>query len=178
MGVVELFVISLPSALKSQKPWPDNKTAVALVAPSHISSTADLLSEVLIDQYNFDIFLLPSSVIKVNSEASTFLTNVSPVQSEKIVNLVRAVSPPYPSAFTFLGKKKIFIYEAQLFIDNDFYNDKPGVIVDIFPDFNHFVVKTKDSNILVTNSSISSQYLKVGFRFLEKSGVQIPYPKF
>ena len=98
--------------------------------------------------------------------------------SERIINLVRAVSPPYPSAFTFLGKKKIFIYEAQLFVDNDFYNDKPGVIVDIFPDFNHFVVKTKDSNILVTNSSISSQYLKVGFRFLEKSGVQIPYPKF
>ena len=62
--------------------------------------------------------------------------------------------------------------------DNDFYNDKPGVIVDIFPDFNHFVVKTKDSNILVTNSSISSKHLKVGFRFLEKSGIQIPYPKF
>ena len=98
--------------------------------------------------------------------------------SERIINLVRAVSPPYPSAFTFLGKKKIFIYEAQLFIDNDFYNDKPGVIVDIFPDSNHFVVKTKDSNILVTNSSISSQYLKVGSRFLERSGVQIPYPKF
>ncbi len=123
---------------------------------------------------------------KQNNNQSTFSSKRIPensgidwtLTSKKIINLIRAVSPPYPSAFTFLGRKKVFIYEAKLFIDNDFYNDKPGVIVDIFNDFNHFVVKTKDSNILVTKSSISLKDLKVGFKFLEKSGVQIPYPKF
>jgi len=123
---------------------------------------------------------------KQNNNKSTFSLKRIPensgidwtLTSEKIVNLVRAVSPPYPSAFTFLKGKKIFIYDAQLFVDNAFYNDKPGVVVDIFNESNHFVVKTKDSNILVTNSSISAKHLKVGFRFLEKSGIQIPYPKF
>ena len=49
VGVVALLTISLPSARKSQKPWPDNKTAVALSVPSHINSTADLGFAVLIE---------------------------------------------------------------------------------------------------------------------------------
>ncbi len=98
--------------------------------------------------------------------------------STEIINLIRAVSKPYPSAFTFLRKRKVYIYEAKLFIGDDFYDNEPGEIVDIFDDSNHFVVKTKDSSILITSSSVSSKFLKTGEKFVIRSGVQIPYPNF
>ena len=76
------------------------------------------------------------------------------------------------------AKRKVFIYEAKLFIGDNFYNNEPGEIVDIFDDSNHFVVKTKDSSILITSSSLSSKFLKTGEKFLIRSGVQMPYPNF
>ena len=48
-----------------------------------------------------------------------------------LYNLVRAVTHPYPGAFTRLGRKKLFIWKA--FPEDDSGNTQPGKIVSIHP---------------------------------------------
>jgi methionyl-tRNA formyltransferase len=53
-----------------------------------------------------------------------------------IYNLIRAVTHPYPGAFTFLNGKKLFIWKA--YPENTFYNGNPGMVVSTKP----FIVNT------------------------------------
>jgi methionyl-tRNA formyltransferase len=52
-----------------------------------------------------------------------------------IYNLIRAVTHPYPGAFCFINKRKIFIWKAQIF-DRclKYHNARYGEIVEIFND--------------------------------------------
>jgi len=68
-----------------------------------------------------------------------------------IYNLIRAVTKPYPGAFTFLKGKKITIWKAQPFDTQIDYKDSDdGEIVEVFDDGN-FVVNCNSGLLLVTN---------------------------
>lgn len=71
-------------------------------------------------------------------------------RTETIYNLIRAVSAPYPSAFSFLNNNKVIIHRAIPF-DKILYSSKikPGQILNVSPASNFFVVKTLDGSILV-----------------------------
>ena len=66
-----------------------------------------------------------------------------------IFNLIRAVTRPFPGAFTFIRSEKLKIWRAIPFDSKILYSDaKPGEIVELFYDLS-FVVKTGDTTILV-----------------------------
>ncbi|MFC2016749.1 methionyl-tRNA formyltransferase [Chloroflexota bacterium] len=75
--------------------------------------------------------------------------------TKDIYNLIRAVTKPFPGAFSYLDddlNKKIYIWAAQPFDTKlDYKNAKPGEIVEVFYN-GMFVAKTNDSVILVTES--------------------------
>ena len=75
--------------------------------------------------------------------------------TEDICNLVRAVTKPFPGAFSYIDNKpnkKICVWSAQPFDKKITYgNSKPGEIVEVFYN-GMFAVKTKDSTLLVTES--------------------------
>ena len=67
-----------------------------------------------------------------------------------IYNFIRAVTKPYPAAFTYLKKVKLTLFKSQPF--DTFLTwpkSKPGEILEIF-DNSFFLVKTLDSSLLVT----------------------------
>jgi methionyl-tRNA formyltransferase len=68
----------------------------------------------------------------------------------EIYNLVRAVAPPYPSAFCVLNGKRLFITEAYPF-DSALFppSHQPGEVVDVSVALRQFVVKTRDGSLLV-----------------------------
>lgn len=72
--------------------------------------------------------------------------------TEEIYNLIRAVTKPFPGAFTYLNDdstKKICIWKAQPFDKKLLYNNEVGEIVEVFSN-GMFVVKTGDATMLVT----------------------------
>lgn len=78
---------------------------------------------------------------------------------EEIYNLIRAVTNPYPGAYTYNGLNKIFIWKAQPFDKIITYpNAEYGEIVEIFG--NEFVVNCIDGLLLVTNHNAINLYVK------------------
>lgn len=67
---------------------------------------------------------------------------------------IRAVTKPFNGAFTFIGDRKIIIWEAQVFDLQDFgYVDEPaGTVVEVF-ESGKFLVKCFGGLLLVTNYS-------------------------
>jgi len=66
-----------------------------------------------------------------------------------IYNLIRAVTHPFPGAFTFLDKNRIVIWRAIPFDSHiDWYHASPGQILFVF-DSGLFLVKTGDTTLLV-----------------------------
>jgi len=75
-----------------------------------------------------------------------------------IYNLVRAVTKPYPGAFTYNGFDKIFIWKAQPFDKNIlYYNKSLGEVVEVFDD-NTFIVNCCDGTILITEHTANNIY--------------------
>lgn len=73
--------------------------------------------------------------------------------TKNIYNFVRALTKPYPGAFSITSKFKIIIWQAQPFTvskKQDHENIKPGTIIKIFPN-NWLLVKTLDDNLLITD---------------------------
>lgn len=67
---------------------------------------------------------------------------------------IRALAPPYPPAFCYIGEAKLTVEAAQPFDMALFpVSAKPGQIVDVSPSAQAFVVKTGDGSILVTKFS-------------------------
>lgn len=73
--------------------------------------------------------------------------------------LIRAVTKPYPGAFTLFEGKKIFIWKAQVWDTQlDFYyHNNYGEIVEVFG--NEFVVKCSEGLLLVTEHDDSCVYV-------------------
>ena len=83
-----------------------------------------------------------------------------------IYNFIRAVTKPYPPAFTFLKKKKITIFKSQPFDSKiQWKKSVPGEIVEVF-DNSFFVVKTLDSSLLVTEHFGDINKKHKGMKFL------------
>jgi methionyl-tRNA formyltransferase len=86
-----------------------------------------------------------------------------------IHNLVRAITRPFPGAFTFLDDdpaRKLFIWQAIPFDSRlEWENARPGEIVEVFYD-GSFVVKTGDTTVLVTDcEGVVIEEQHVGHRF-------------
>jgi methionyl-tRNA formyltransferase len=70
--------------------------------------------------------------------------------SERIYNLIRAVTAPYPGAYTYLDGKKLIVWSAQRLPDFPYYVGRvPGRVVEIVPGVGT-VVLTGDSAVLLT----------------------------
>lgn len=68
----------------------------------------------------------------------------------EIYNFIRALTKPYPGAFTYLNGNKVFIWEAQPFDTKITYpNSKKGEIVEVFSTGN-FLVNCNPGLLLVT----------------------------
>ena len=70
--------------------------------------------------------------------------------TEDIHNLIKAVTRPFPGAFSFLeNKTKVTIWNAQPFDNHiEWPNSNFGEILEVFEE-GYFLVKTGDSTILV-----------------------------
>ena len=70
--------------------------------------------------------------------------------SEKLFDFIRAITKPYPGAFSYLDNKKIKIWKAQPFDNKITYDqNKVGQIVEIFSS-GDFVVNCYAGSLLVT----------------------------
>lgn len=97
--------------------------------------------------------------------------------AERIVNLVRAVAPPYPGAFTALDKMVITITAAQVFDTQIPFDAPPGTVVDRFPN-GDLLVMASDYPVLVRELSCSEQgRIERGVRLELHSGVPLPDPE-
>lgn len=100
----------------------------------------------------------------------------------EIYNLVRAVTRPFPGAFSFLGENRVTIWSAIPFDSKIAYPQSlPGEIVELFYDA-QFIVKTGDTSLLVLEHEIADRKeIRVGALF-HSSGIkrkewkQLPIP--
>lgn len=77
--------------------------------------------------------------------------------SERIYNLIRAVTAPYPGAYTYLDGKKLIVWSAQRLPDFPCYVGRvPGRVVEIIPGVGT-VVLTGDSAVLLTLVQLEGQ---------------------
>ncbi|RMF93289.1 MAG: formyltransferase [Candidatus Schekmanbacteria bacterium] len=68
---------------------------------------------------------------------------------ESIYNLIRAVTHPYPGAFTYLNGEKLYVWKAQISKRKNRLNDlKAGTIVKVFPK-RGMLVKTGNGYLLL-----------------------------
>lgn len=93
-----------------------------------------------------------------------------------IYNLVRAVAPPYPGAFTEYDSTRIAIHDAQPFSSDFIPEGEPGQIVNVFTPTQDFVVKTCDGTLLVTDWEADGWTPKVGMQFISLSNESIGSP--
>jgi UDP-4-amino-4-deoxy-L-arabinose formyltransferase/UDP-glucuronic acid dehydrogenase (UDP-4-keto-hexauronic acid decarboxylating) len=96
--------------------------------------------------------------------------------ARRIENLIRAVAPPYPGAFTFLGEMEVKIHRGHLFDTRIPYEAEPGMIVDRFPN-GDFLVMAKDYPLYVRDYTCETPaLLQAGAIFQLHSGEQPPDP--
>ena len=69
-------------------------------------------------------------------------------RTEKIYNLVRGVSKPFPGAFAYIGSKKVTVWKAKPFdLILDFSDYKPGEIVEIIE--GNLIIRTVDGSLII-----------------------------
>jgi methionyl-tRNA formyltransferase len=96
--------------------------------------------------------------------------------AERIGNLVKASSPPYPTAFTFLESIRVDILNGHPFDSRIAYNARPGEIIDFFPG-GHFLVMAGDAAFYVRDYVCAKPLLiQKGMCFQLHSGSQLPDP--
>lgn len=90
-----------------------------------------------------------------------------------IYNLIRAITYPYPGAFSFINGKKIFIWESSLLAPEDKKNNFfPGTILKIKNE-NEFIVACGSGKLLIKkyllencgDNCANKNYFKAGMRF-------------
>lgn len=85
--------------------------------------------------------------------------------SETIYNLIRAVSFPYPSAFTFTEDNQKLVIDVAFPFDTALFNSNivSGTILDISLSLSQFIIKTGSGSLLVSQfSGIDINKLTVG----------------
>lgn len=98
-------------------------------------------------QNNSDVRYLPKRNPE-DGEIDWYRTN------NEIYNYIRALTKPYPGAFTYIGDNKIFIWRAIPFDDmNGFNKYKPGEIIKYYSTHDEILVKCGQNAILVKDYS-------------------------
>lgn len=86
--------------------------------------------------------------------------------SRQIYDLVRAVAPPYPGAFTHFHETRINVDWAQPFDSGLFVRSEPGTVLDVALAMGMIVVASGDGAVLITESSNTDlSSFKLGDRF-------------
>lgn len=125
------------------------------------------------------------STVKQQNTKATYLPKRIPQNSgicwneraETIINLIRAVRDPYPSAFTYLDEERIEILRAHIFDKKlKFENKEIGKIIEVFPNMD-FIVKTADFPIYIREYNIlNPNIIRKGKIFKICSGIQVSNP--
>jgi len=78
-------------------------------------------------------------------------------------NFTRALTKPFPGAFSFINDEKIIIWQLFPFINNNNSNNiLPGTIISVFAN-NKFSVKTGDGIVIIDDYNIKNKdYIKIG----------------
>jgi len=95
--------------------------------------------------------------------------------AERIVDLVRALCPPYPGAFTALADERVFIDRAQVFDSSLTYEGEPGTIADVFPN-GDFIVLSSTLPVYVRAWRGTRFSPQRGLRFEQRSGIPLADP--
>lgn len=111
----------------------DNDTALD-VAKKMTEKSGILLDKVLPQIENGTITAIPQ-----NDNEATYFGGRTPADgliqwnqdAQKIHNLIRAVTSPFPGAFTYLNGKKIYIWKSQVVQQN--VSETPGTIISVSP---------------------------------------------
>lgn len=110
-------------------------------------------------------------VYKKNKKSKIYFTKRKPsdgefnlnMTSNKIYNLIRALSTPYPGAFVYLNKKKIIVWSAKLLkLKNYSFNKKY-----YFRKNNDIAFKTKVGFICFNKIQINSGPIQPGYKILD-----------
>ncbi len=107
-----------------------------------------------------------------NKEEATYLPRRKPEDGKidwkksntEIYNLIRAITKPYPGAFTFYNNKKIFIWESEIAAGS---GEKSGVIAKIL-DRKGIVVGTGRGNLLIKKAQFEDGIEMSGDDFAKK----------
>lgn len=86
----------------------------------------------------------------------------------QIYNLIRAVTAPYPGAFTYLSKQKYMIWSARMKEQKKPSSGIPGEILDV--EKTQILVLTGDGELSITNISYPDRSPISDFRHIFKSG--------
>ena len=90
-----------------------------------------------------------ASYYEKRTPADGLIDWLSPVES--VHNLVRAVTRPYPGAFTYLGERRVNIWKAVPWDRQILYPDaRPGEVVEVFESSDH-VVNGVDGTLLISD---------------------------
>ena len=121
-----------------------------------INALFDKADSLAVDMLRTNLSLIKdgkASRKKQNKEEATYLPKRQPEDGKidwtkpniEIYNLIRAITKPYPGAFTFYNGKKVFIWESEKIEGG---NEKSGVVIKIVGG-KGIVVDTGKGNILV-----------------------------
>jgi methionyl-tRNA formyltransferase len=90
--------------------------------------------------------------------------------TSRIHNLVRAVTRPYPGAFTTWKGRRLFVWETRV-ADVNGTCAPPGRIVEVRKDGN--VVQAGDGRLLVRSAQIEGELEEPGVAFMARAGAQV-----
>ncbi len=80
----------------------------------------------------------------------------------EIYNFIRALTKPYPGAFSYYNDNKVFLWKAQPFDTQiSYYGAQIGEVVEVFPS-GEFVINCNSGLLLVTSADITPE---VGYLF-------------
>jgi methionyl-tRNA formyltransferase len=87
-----------------------------------------------------------------------------------LYNLVRAVTTPYPGAFTSFGGKKLYVWSSRLIPDSADEPWLPGTIVGVHN--GGCLVATGEGHLLLTQVQVEGEEVISGEMWLRRSGVE------
>lgn len=126
-----------------------------------------------------------NSSIDQDKKGATYLPKRTPEnggifwdwKAERIINLIRAVAPPYPGAFTEFRDQTVQIFKAHIFDTKiTFENSQPGQIIEVFPN-GDLIVMASDYPIYIREYCMENpKKIQKNRIFQLRSGKHIPDP--